>query len=113
MQRFILRECHEVMKYFFLLAAVCLLSSCTKDRSCESCIKSNAKIVWTGPVESDGCSWAIVINDTYYHAATLSPDFQQDQLNVIVEYQITTDRFICGIAGIGYPIINVTRIKRQ
>ena len=104
------------MKYIFLLTA-CVLFSCKKERSCESCIpgtyNSNAKIVWTGPVEADGCSWAVVINDIYYHAATLSPDFQHDQLNIFVEYQLTNDHFNCGLAGIGYPIINITKIRLQ
>ena len=114
MQRFILSRCHSVMKYIFLLAAF-IFFSCKKDHSCASCIpgtyNANAKIVWTGPVEGDGCSWAVVINNTYYHAATLSQNFQQDQLNVIVEYQLTNDHFNCGLSGIGYPIINLTKIK--
>ena len=117
MQRFIFYRCHPVMKYIFLIAT-CILFSCKKDLSCESCIPgttntSNAKVVFTGPVEGDGCSWAVVINNTYYHAVTLSQNFQQDQLNVIVEYQLTNDHFNCGLSGIGYPIINLTKIKLQ
>ena len=117
MQRFILLGCQEIMKYFFLLAACLLLFACKKDRSCESCIpgiySSNAKIIWTGPVEADGCSWAIMINNNYYHADALSSDFQQDQLNVVVDYQLTTDHFNCGIAGSGYQIIHINKIRLQ
>ena|ERR1043165_1399067 len=116
MQRFILSRCQQIMKYFFLLTA-CILLSCKKDRSCESCIpgiySSNAKIIWTGPVEADGCSWAIVINNNYYHADTLYSDFQQDQLNVVVAYQLTTGHFNCGIAGSGYPVIHINKIRLQ
>jgi len=114
MQRFIPGICHAAMKYIFLLAA-CTLFSCKKDLSCESCIpgkyNSNAKIIWTGPVEADGCSWAVVINDTYYHASALSQTFQKDQLNVVVEYQLTNDHFVCGLAGIGFPIIHINKIR--
>ena len=116
MQRFILSDCHEVMKYIFLLAT-CVFFSCKKDHSCESCIpgtyNDNAKIVWTGSVETDGCNWAVVVNNIFYHAATLPSSFQHDQLDVTVKYQLTNDHFNCGIAGIGYPIIYIIKIKRQ
>lgn len=116
MQRFIFTKCHLAMKYLFLLTA-CVLLSCKKDRSCESCIFPgsnnyfNAKIVWTGPLETDGCNWAIVINNIYYHPDTLALDLQRDQLNVIVSYQATQNRFICGIAGVGFPVIHITNIR--
>ena len=117
MQRFITTRCHSVMKYIFLLAVVITFFSCKKDHSCELCnipqTQSNATIVWTGPVETDGCSWAVVINNTYYHPHALSMDFQHDQLNVIVNYQLTNDHFICGIAGIGFPIITIISIRPQ
>ena len=74
---------------------------------------ANAKVVWTGPVETDGCDWTLQINDTFYHPETLSEDFQQDQLNVIVSYQATKGIFACGIAGNGLPIIQITSIRKE
>ncbi|MEP6595398.1 MAG: hypothetical protein ABJA71_05600 [Ginsengibacter sp.] len=116
MQRFFSGSCHAIMKYIFLLTT-CLFFSCKKDHSCEFCnipaTHSNAKIVWTGPVETDGCSWSVVINNIYYHPNALSLDFQHDQLDVMVSYELTNDHFICGIASIGLPIIHITSIKLQ
>ena len=105
------------MRYIFLLAVAGTFLSCKKDHSCELCnipkTNSNATIVWTGPLETDGCSWAIVINNTYYHPDVLPMDFQHDQLNVIVSYQLTNEHFICGIAGVGFPVITITSIRLQ
>jgi hypothetical protein len=116
MQRFVWGICQAVMKYIFLLSA-CIFFSCKKDKSCESCLpetyNSNAKILWTGPVEADGCSWAVMIDNVFYHPTNLAQSFQQDQLNVIIKYQLTSDHFICGIAGIGHPVINITTIRPQ
>jgi hypothetical protein len=116
MQRFVSGMCHPVMRYIFLLSAS-IFFSCKKDQSCESCIpgtyEKNAKIVWTGPVEVDGCSWCLVIDNVSYHPANLAQNFQQDQLNVVVKYQLTSEHFICGLAGIGLPVINITKIRRQ
>jgi hypothetical protein len=108
------------MKYIFFLALCAFLFSCKKELSCESCIipttpavTANAKIIWTGPVETDGCNWAIVIDNNYYHPNTLSSDYQHDQLDVVVKYEPTTDHFICGIAGAGLPIIKIINIRPQ
>jgi len=106
------------MKYIFLFAT-CVLFACQKpilgdvNAPGSNNNSANAKVVWTGPVETDGCGWTLQINDTFYHPETLSEDFQQDQLNVIVSYQATKGIFACGIAGNGLPIIQITSIRKE
>jgi hypothetical protein len=68
-------------------------------------------VAFTGPVEGDGCSWTIVINNTHYHPNNLSQNFQQNQLDVVVTYELTSDTFGCGIAGTGLPVIHIKSIK--
>ena len=76
-------------------------------------VTANAKIIWTGPVEADGCSCALVIDNNYYHPINLSIDYQHDQMDVVVKYELTTEHFVCGIAGTGLPIIKIVTIRPQ
>ncbi len=104
------------MKYF-LIALVFFHFSCKKERSCEKClgdnITKNATIIYTGPVEGDGCSWLVKIDDTHsYHPDVLDSDFQHDQLPVNVTYQLTSEKFICGIAAMEIAVIHVIKIEK-
>jgi len=103
------------MKYF-LISIIFFCFSCTKDRSCEKCpdknTYTNATIIFTGPVATDGCDWLIKIDDTHtYHPDVLNAAFQQDQLMVKISYELTSDKFICGIAATQIPVIHVLDIK--
>ena len=103
------------MKYYTILMMF-FCFSCAKDKSCESCIDThlykNATIIYGGPVTSDGCGWLVKIDDTHtYHPDVLNTAFQQDQLPVKINYELTTDTFICGIAGLQIPVIHVRDIK--
>ncbi len=104
------------MKLSFL-ALVFLLFSCKKDRSCETCNAEtgfkDATILYTGPVAGDGCDWVVKIGeDQYYHPDTLDDEFKQNDLNVQICYEVTADKFHCGIAGNGMPVIYVLKIKK-
>jgi hypothetical protein len=118
MQRFISVVCQKPMKYFILFVA-CVLISCQKTIPGESTDPGEnnndvkTKVIWTGPVETDGCGWTLLIDNTYYHPETLSEEFQQDQLNVIVSYQLTKGLFICGFAANRLLIINITSMRRE
>ena len=103
------------MKYIFLIS-FWLFASCKKELSCDSCIPgttntSNAIVAFTGPVEGDGCSWTIVIDNVHYHPDMLSADFQHDQLNVNVTYELTKGFFGCGIANTKLTVIHIISIK--
>ena len=103
------------MKYLLLLI-IFLGYSCTKERSCENCVDNNsyknATIVYGGPVATDGCGWLIKIDDTHtYQPDVLNAVFLRDQLPVKIMYELTSDKFICGISGLQIPIIHVIDIK--
>lgn len=103
------------MKLSFLVLLF-LLFSCKKDRSCvcntETGFK-DATILYTGPVEGDGCDWVVKIgDDQYYHPDTLGSEFKQNELNVKICYKLATDKFHCGLAGIGMPVIHVLGIRK-
>jgi hypothetical protein len=101
---------------FFLILIIFFGFSCSKDKSCEKCqdenTYKNATIIYQGPVETDGCGWLVQIDDTHtYHPDVLDVAFQQDQLHVKIAYELTADKFICGIAGLQIPVIHVSDIK--
>ena len=101
---------------YFLIVIIFFCLSCTKDKSCENCqdqnIYQNATIVFEGPVATDGCGWLVKIDDTHsYHPDVLNIAFQQDQLPVQIDYILTADKFICGIAALQIPVIHVNDIK--
>lgn len=104
------------MKFFILLPIVFILS-CSKEKSCEKCTENNnsfnATIVYSGPVETDGCGWLVRIDSTHlYHPDLLDSAFQHDQLEVKITYDLTSGKYICGIAALQLPIIHITSIKR-
>ena len=104
------------MKYF-LIVLVFFNFSCKKERSCEKCVGDsiikNATIIYSGPVEGDGCSWLVKSDDTHsYHPDVLDTTFQHDQLRVRVTYKLTSEKFICGIAAMEIPVIHVIKIEK-
>ena len=100
------------MRYILLLFA-CISFSCQKSLHCVDCTNVNAKIIWTGPLASDGCDWLVVINNVDYHPESLSPNFQHDQYNVIISYLPVKDSFSCGLSAKAHPAIKITSIKPQ
>jgi hypothetical protein len=50
--------------------------------------------------------------DQYYHPDTLGAEFKQNDLDVKICYELRTDKFYCGIAGTGMPVIHVLKIKK-
>ncbi|MGZ8556870.1 MAG: hypothetical protein ACXWWC_00980 [Chitinophagaceae bacterium] len=104
------------MKLSFL-ALVFVLFSCKKDRLCKACNTESgfkdATIIYTGPIETDGCDWVVKIGtDQYYHPDVLNDEFKQNELDVKICYELATDKFHCGIAGTGMPVIHVLKIKK-
>ena len=104
------------MKLSFL-ALLFLLFSCKKERSCEGCNTDtgfkDATILFTGPVEGDGCDWVVKIGDNqYYHPDVLGPEFRQNELNVKICYELTNSEFRCGIRASAMPVIHVLKIKK-
>jgi hypothetical protein len=108
------------MKCFFALLIIFFSFSCVKEKSCESCkvetgdtTYKNATVVFEGPLQTDGCDWLIKIDATHtYHPDALSSSFKQDQLKVKIAYDLTTDKFTCGVASLQIPVIHVIDIKQ-
>lgn len=104
------------MKYFPVVLLL-LLFSCKKEKSCEKCIGGNiskdATIIYSGPVEADGCGWLVKIDDTHsYHPDVLDPAFQFNDLDVTITYWLTSERFICGISAMEIPVIHIIKIEK-
>jgi hypothetical protein len=102
------------MKLIFFVLAF-LLFSCKKDRSCETCNSGfkDAVILYTGPVEGDGCDWVIKTGtNQLYHPDILAAGFRENQLNVKICYEMTDEEFRCGIAASVMPVIHILQIKK-
>ena len=98
----------------FLMLCFC---SCAKEKSCEDCIPThqpakNGVVIYTGPVAGDGCEWCIVIDGVNYSPDNLSTAFQQTDLPVNVEYQLTGQTFGCGFGNIQLHVIHITSIRK-
>jgi len=102
---------------YILFAVMLLAFGCNKEKSCEGCQSNSdtykdAVIIYGGPIETDGCGWLVKIDATHtYHADVLQAMFQQDQLAVKINYELTPDKFICGVASLQIPVIHVKDIK--
>ncbi|MEP6952095.1 MAG: hypothetical protein ABI863_22585 [Ginsengibacter sp.] len=103
------------MKYFLILI-IFFFYSCTKEHSCENCMDNisykNATIIFGGAVATDGCGWLVKTDDIHtYQPDVLNAAFQQNQLPVKISYELTPDKFTCGIGGLQIPVIHVIDIK--
>lgn len=98
----------------FLLFLVFLLFSCKKDRLCQTCFK-DAIIINDGLVEGGGCGLVVKFIDSgqLYHPDILPEGFRKSDLHIKICYEVTTDKFNCGISGTGLPVIHVVDIKRK
>ncbi|MEI9945993.1 MAG: hypothetical protein WDN26_17450 [Chitinophagaceae bacterium] len=99
------------MRYSFLFLLL-FLFSCDKENSCKNCVKTDATIIWSGPLEADGCNWLVKIGTIYYHPDVLGDAFKQTDLAVKICYKETGDQFHCGLAGAGIPVIHVVDMKK-
>jgi len=92
------------------------LTSCVKDKSCDDPSHQrgvDAIIQWTGPVPTDGCDWNVVVNSQRFHPDNLDAEFQQNDLNVVIDYKLTDDKFYCGLAPTPMPVIHILSIKKK
>jgi hypothetical protein len=106
------------MKGIWLCAIILLFVSCHKDYSCEGCQPQegllDAVIIYTGPVQSDGCDWMVKVGtDHYYHPDVLADAFKQNDLAVKIRFQLKSDLFFCGFVATGIPVIHLLTIRKQ
>ena len=80
-------------------------------------IETNAKILDLGDPALDGCGWVVqfevdgVLTD--HRADSLPANFQQNELDVKIEYQPTTEESVCGLSPDMIPIIELVNIEIQ
>ncbi len=79
-------------------------------------LQTNAKILDLGDPALDGCGWVVqfevdgVLTD--HRADSLDSNFQQNELDVIIEYQETTEESVCGLINM-IPVIELVSIEIQ
>jgi hypothetical protein len=101
------------MKYMWMVLIIAIVfSSCKKYSSCEG-ITTDAVIVDSGPIEADGCGWAVKVGDNVYHPSQLDAVFRENNLQVRIRYKNSGKNFVCGIAGIGLPEIDLLYIRKK
>lgn len=95
-----------------------LLGSCTNSR--ESNIAPitgnyiNATVVFTGALEVDGCGYLIKIDTSKYSPLNLSPEFQINNLEVMIDYNIEGNGLICGDRPTpAFKTIKINKIVRK
>jgi hypothetical protein len=102
----------QVLTAFLLLLAF----GCEKEQSCEKClpaeVPTNAKILYTGPPAGDGCDWLILADTVYYKPENLDGAYQQSGMDVKINFTLTGDTYICGLAASKIPIIHITSIRK-
>ena len=77
-------------------------------------IQTNAKVLDLGDPALDGCGWVIQfdVNGTLqdHRADALSTNFQQDGLDIKIEYNETADQSVCGLIDM-IPVIEIVSIE--
>ncbi len=86
-------------------SAVYEMSDCALDTH-------DATVIYTGLVAADGCDWMIQMDDsTFYHPDNLPAAFMVNEKQVRIRYSVTTERFICGMTTLSYPVIHLNSIE--
>ncbi|MFK8004808.1 MAG: Kazal-type serine protease inhibitor [Saprospiraceae bacterium] len=79
-------------------------------------IETNAKILDLGDPALDGCGWVVQFevdgNLENHRADTLPANFQQNDLEVTIEYHTTTEKSVCGMIDM-IPVIELVNIEVQ
>ncbi len=94
-----------------------MITSCAKETSCEKCLPGqptiNGLVFYAGARPVDGCEWCIKIGNDVYSPENLPVEFQLEDLNVLLSYEITGTFFQCGFSAPGLPIIHINSIKKN
>jgi len=93
-----------------LIVALSLLvtgfTSCKKDKNL---LTTEATVVYTGSIASDGCEWLIYVegvgpfdnktgpSKTYYNVVNLPEKYKQNNTKVVISYKLLSTRFHCGM----------------
>lgn len=79
-------------------------------------IETTGRILYLGDPALDGCGWVIQFETDgslmNHRADTLSTDFQQNDLQVKIEYKETLEQSVCGLIDM-IPVIELLSIEVQ
>jgi hypothetical protein len=105
------------MKKSLVVGLAVLFFSCSKDHACKECDTESgfvsATIIDSGPIETDGCGWAVRLGDEkFYHPEELADEFRQNNLSVKICYESSKEAFRCGIAALTMPVLRIIAIKK-
>ena len=108
--------CQLVHRTFFLFVAITILNSCS-EREVEPNEPDNnlepAIIYDTAPIEVDGCSWLVETSNTLYSPTNLEDEYKENELHVLIAYDILTDTLKCGLAPAKLVKIEILEIQKQ
>jgi len=96
-----------------ILTALFLMSNgCKKGNS--EVLQSEATIRDWGSPASDGCGWMIRVGESFYSPAKLDEKYQVNNHEVILEYELTGEKYSCGFpTSTYYEIIRIKSIKTK
>ena len=70
----------------------------------------NGLVLYYGDTAADGCGWIIKMNNVEYSPINLDSKFQEDSLEVILDYDTLTSTWNCGWRKPGYQQIQIITI---
>ncbi|MEO1049246.1 MAG: Kazal-type serine protease inhibitor family protein [Bacteroidota bacterium] len=66
-----------------------------------------------GAVPADGCGFVIEVNDVDLKPLELAAEFQEDSLEVNIDYRLMSTAFTCGVSSKAFFEITVEEISKR
>ena len=95
------------------LLPLCLLlmaGGCDKDN--DGWVKATIVNLGEQGASSDGCGWAVLINNELTFSESLDDQYKVHGLKVKIIYENTSQSFSCPFSSEKYPVIAIKQIKR-
>jgi hypothetical protein len=97
----------------YLLLLTTIATGCKKENSIKS-KSTEALIMDTGLIAADGCGWLIKVDSNIYHPDSLPSGFQKNNLNVVIDYNLLSTKFQCGLdPNNKLAVIHLNSIKNK
>ena len=108
--------CRLVHRTLLLFVAFTILASCSErevepdepDYNLEPAI-----IYDTAPIEVDGCGWLVITPNIHYSPTNLEDEYMENELHVLIAYDILTDTLKCGLGPAKLVKIEILEIQKQ
>ena len=73
----------------------------------------DAVIVYTGDPNVDGCGYMLKVDTISFKPQNLPLDFQQDELNVKVDFSFDGKQYFCGDLPYSKKTVTINSIKKK